>query len=190
MKRIQLHQFQKPKFPPGVGRQMGEFACSALRTRAAQSSTTAQFTTLGAVRAGSLKPLIELHTAYRTVQKLFLYSANNCARVLCQCHPMTPPDVCSRPVLRRHSASITAPATSRKRCTEIDFDCRAGCRCYRRDRRRNYSQRRRDFAPLRNSGACEDVASRARTNAIDSRPAGSASRSARADFDSACSTPA
>jgi hypothetical protein len=31
-----------------------------------------------------------------------------------QCHPMTPPDVCSRPVLRRHSASITAPATSRR----------------------------------------------------------------------------
>jgi hypothetical protein len=30
-----------------------------------------------------------------------------------QCHPMTPPDVCSRPVLRRRSGFITAPATSR-----------------------------------------------------------------------------
>jgi hypothetical protein len=43
-----------------------------------------------------------------------LYSANK-LRLACsaQCHPMTPPDVCSRPVLRRRSASIAAPATSR-----------------------------------------------------------------------------
>jgi hypothetical protein len=102
----------------------------------------------------------------------------NCGSLLC---PMSPDDATRcllsagpAPPLGLHHRTCHIA----ERCTEIDFDCRAGCRCYRRDRCRNYSQRRRD---LRNDGACEDVASRARTNAINSRPVGSASRSVQAD---------